>query len=110
MAHQAPGRRASGGSLWSAAMMVDLQDRLSPPAPAAHNGRYEASFAGQAADADWAKVCRQYAAGCTLAAMAISLLAIIGWLTDWLVLAGGFGHNVPMAPAAALTFLFLGTA
>jgi signal transduction histidine kinase/DNA-binding response OmpR family regulator len=54
--------------------------------------------------------CRRWATGCTLVAVAVSLLALIGWLASVPVLAGQFGQTVPMAPSTALTFLVFGSA
>ncbi len=60
--------------------------------------------------ARWAAVCRRFGLGCSLVTLAISLLALLGWLTDRRVLAGKFGDNVPMAPATGLTFVLFGSA
>jgi signal transduction histidine kinase/CheY-like chemotaxis protein len=58
----------------------------------------------------WESFCRRTALGFTLAVMSISLLALIGWGTGLPILAGETSSNVPMAPAAALTFLVIGAA
>jgi signal transduction histidine kinase/DNA-binding response OmpR family regulator len=54
--------------------------------------------------------CRRWATGCTVVAVVVSLLALLGWLIDEPVLKGQFGQTVPMAPSTALTFLLLGIA
>jgi signal transduction histidine kinase/CheY-like chemotaxis protein len=58
----------------------------------------------------WAGIYQRFAARCVLIALAISLLALVGWVSGLQILAGRFGDTVPMAPATVLTFLLLGSA
>ena len=46
---------------------------------------------------------------CSALAAVMGLVAILGWLTGYLILAG-FGSPVPMAPSTALLFILSGSA
>jgi signal transduction histidine kinase/CheY-like chemotaxis protein len=72
------------------------------------SGRSDVLATDPADLACWEARCRRFALGCNFAALAITVLALIGWVTDHLALAGGIGNFVPMAPATAMTFLLFG--
>ena len=90
--------------------MAELQDLVPTAAPVLVQGWPEAPVADLAEGARWGARCRSIAAGCALFTQALSVLALVGWLTGLHVLAGGAGQFVPMAPSAALTFLLFGNA
>jgi len=61
-------------------------------------------------EARWLINCRRFALATTCIGLVLSALGLVGWLTGHWELAGGIGNNVPMAPAAALSLLFFGSA
>ncbi|HEV3084102.1 MAG TPA: hypothetical protein VGY66_30240, partial [Gemmataceae bacterium] len=79
--------------------------RTSKPATGIFEPAHDASD-----EVRWLILCRRFALASTSIGLALSLLGLVGWLTGHWELAGGFGKNVPMAPAAALSLLFLGSA
>src|SRR5262249_26617689 len=96
-----------GPERWSRAMIAEAPNSVTSQAPVSANGCPEGAPADHAC---WAEGCRRVSTRCVLVALAISLLALCGWLSGLQILAGRFGDTVPMAPASALTFLLLGSA